>query len=247
MAAATHDKPVLLVTGGAKRVGAALCRAFCEAGWRVVIHCNSSIGEAERLANELGDAKVLQADLLKVGADSLIAQAHDAFGSLDLLINNASTYRRGAVLQSGDNDYLDDFAINFHVPFALMRAFARLGNSGSIINILDARISKDDTDCAGYLLAKKALAEATRLCALDFASLGIRVNGIAPGLVRPKDGVAMDAMAPLVARTPLGIRTTEEEIAAAALYLSKASAVTGEIIFVDSGMHLSPPHWGEKK
>lgn len=245
--ASTKDKPVLLVTGGAKRVGAVLCRAFREAGWRVVIHCGSSMVEAECLARELVEAKVVQADFRHFSAEAFLAQACEVFGRLDLLINNASTYRRGRMLQSTDAEYLEDFAVNFHAPFALMRAFARLAGSGSIINILDARISKDDTDCAGYLLAKKALAEATRLCALEFAPLGIRVNGIAPGLVRPKDGVPMDVMAPLVARTPLGIRTAEEEIATAALYLSNASAVTGEILFVDAGMHLSPPQWGEKK
>lgn len=239
-------KPVILVTGGAKRVGAALCRAFSRIGWRVVIHCNESLEAAERLAGELSEAKVIQADLRTVCADSLIAQARDAFGRLDCLVNNASTYRRGSLLQSSDSSYLDDFAVNFHAPFALMRAFARLGVPGCIINILDARIAKDDTECAGYLLAKKCLAEATRLCALDFASLGIRVNAIAPGLVRPREGVPMDVMTPLVKRTPLGCRTTEEEIAAAAVYLSQAHSITGEILFADAGMHLNSPGWGEK-
>lgn len=243
----TQDKPVILVTGGAKRVGAELCRAFSHAGWRVVIHCCKSRDEAESLAAELVDAKVVQADLLVVSADAFITQALNAFGRIDLLVNNASTYRRGGLLSSSDTDYLEDFAINFHVPFALMRAYSRLVDQGSIINVLDARIVKDDIDCAGYLLAKKTLAEATRVCALDLAEHGMRVNGIAPGFVRPKDGVQMSVMEHLVAKTPLGVRTTEAQIADAALYLSRAVGVTGEILFVDAGMHLSPVFWDERK
>lgn len=244
-----NSAPVVLVTGGAKRIGAALCRAFSGAGWRVVIHCRHSLAEAEGLSRELGGkehACVIQADLLQVGADELISRVAACFGRLDALVNNASCYVRRELLAQSDDEVHNDFECNFLVPFALMRAFARRGVPGQILNILDGKIALHDSSCIGYLLAKKSLAEATTACALAWGSLGIRVNGLAPGLVRPKEGVPIEAMTKLVSRTPLGNRTTEEEIAAAALYLTGASNVTGTILYVDGGLHLPEVQLGER-
>ena len=97
-----------------------------------------------------------------------------------------------------------------------------------------------------YLLAKKSLAEATRLCALDWASLGIRVNAVAPGFVLPVEGASEDALARLVERLPLRRRTPVEELAQAVLFLASTSSVTGTILYLDSGMHLQKSDTGEK-
>lgn len=244
-----EDRPVALVTGGARRVGAALCRALSASGYRVVIHCNRSHAEARGLQDELGGAEyaaVLAADLAKGGVGRLACSAEKVFGRLDGIVNNASTYRRKSLLAISDSELREDLEVNFLAPFQVMREFARRGKPGWIVNLLDGRIAKDDVECAGYLLAKKSLAEATRLCALDWAPLGIRVNAVAPGFVLPVEGASEDALARLVERLPLRRRTPVEELAQAVLFLANTSSVTGTILYLDSGMHLQKTDTGEK-
>ena len=244
-----EESPVALVTGGARRVGAALCRALSASGYRVVIHCNRSLAEARMLQEELGGAEyaaVLAADLAKGGAGQLVCSAEKAFGRLDGIVNNASTYRRKPLLAISDNELREDLEVNFLAPFQMMREFARRGKPGWIVNVLDGRIAKDDVECAGYLLAKKSLADATRLCALDWAPLGIRVNAVAPGFVLPIEGASEDALARLVERLPLRRRTPVEELAQAVLFLASTSSATGTILYLDSGMHLQKSDTGEK-
>ena len=239
------ESPVVLITGGARRIGAALCRAFASAGWRVVIHCHRSQAAAKRLARELGDAAVICGDL-REDSQRLVEQAAACFGRLDGLVNNASTYQRRSLDEMSEDALREDFEVNFFAPFALMRAFAARRQSGFILNLLDGRVTKQEPQAAGYLLAKQSLAEATRLGALAWASLGIRVNGVAPGLVRPAAGVPLSKMSRLVEKLPLKRRTTEAELAEAALFLANAHGVTGEILFVDAGMYLAEVSLGEK-
>ena len=241
--------PVALITGAAKRIGAALARAFAQAGWRVVIHCRHSLQSARRLAATLGEANaaVLSADLTQSGAaERLIAEAAAQWGRLDLLVNNASTYRRTPLDDLDEENLRQDFEANFFAPFALMRAFAARRRPGAILNLLDARIARPDAGSAGYTLAKQSLADATLLAARAWARHGIRVNAIAPGFVRPADGVPLARMARLLRQVPLGRRTTEAELAAAALYLAAAPNLTGQILYVDGGLHLPDGDLGEK-
>ncbi|MBQ4479808.1 MAG: SDR family oxidoreductase [Victivallales bacterium] len=242
-------KKVVLITGGARRVGAALCRAFAADGWRVVIHCNGSHATALRLERELGGtetAAVVVSDLRK-GSAGLITCASGVFGRLDGVVNNASVYSRRSLSEMTEAELREDFEVNFFAPFTLMREFARRRKPGFILNLLDGRIAKQDFESAGYLLAKQSLAEATRLGALAWAPLGIRVNGLAPGLVRPAAGVPLAKMERLVAQLPLKRRTTEQELAEAAVFLAKSPGITGEVLYVDAGMHLASPQWKESK
>lgn len=233
----------ILITGGAKRTGAVMCRAFARAGWKVLVHCNRSRAEAETLAEELcalgAMARVIQADLsLSESVEKLLSQC----GKLDALINNASTYRRIALDALDDASLYEDYEINFFAPFRLMRAFAKQCDSatgGVIINLLDQRIAKLDSASAGYSLAKMSLADATRMCALAWAPRRIRINGIAPGYIAPPDGVPMSAMQRHIDATPLRCRTTEEQVANAALFLVDNPEITGEIVYLDGGLHLS--------
>lgn len=237
------DKAVL-ITGGARRVGAQLARAFAAAGWRVVIHCHRSREAADALAAEIGGA-VIEYDLRTAESSEVISAAAACFGRLDAVINNASAYRRRHFDCATEEQLREDFEINFFAPFALMRAFAA-AHRGAIINILDSRIARVDVDAAGYALAKQSLAEATRLGALAWASRGISVNGIAPGFIRPADGVPLSKMTPFLAAVPSGERTTEESIASAALFLAVTPGITGEILYIDGGWHLPSAALGER-
>ncbi len=245
--------PVALVTGGARRVGAALCRALVGSGWRVVIHARHSVGEAERLRDELcgqvgGEAAaVVVSDLREADYEGLLGEASAVFGRLDGLVNNASCYTRTGLLSSSQEEYETVFRVNYWAPFGLMRAFARRGKPGTILNLLDARMDLQDTGSAPYLLSKKALRDATLLCAHAWGGLGIRVNALAPGLVYPPEGVPLSAMEPLLASLPLSRATSEEELAKAAVFLMESSSVTGEILYLDGGMHLPGTPMREKE
>ncbi len=246
----TPSTKVALVTGAGRRIGAAIARALAAAGYRLVLHCNASRAEAEALAAELGGSEracVLQGDFTDSGfLSSAVSQAAAFFGRLDLLVNNASRYTRLPLDGTPPEEFQRQFLLNCFVPIELMRQFAALGTPGCIVNLLDGRISKCDTAAAAYHLSKQTLAEATRMAALAYAPQRLRVNGVAPGLVRPAEGVPLSRMGRLLSSVPLGRRTSEEQVASAVRFLAENDAVTGEILYVDGGLHLSDAFIGEK-
>lgn len=233
----------VLVTGGAVRIGAEICRAFAAAGWQVAIHCRNSVDAARALVEELHDqASVFHADLTDIEErDELIPAVIARLGGLDVLVNNASVYRRRALAQCDDDALADDFNINFVAPFQLMRQFHRHARQGSIINLLDCRVEWVDPGAGTYGLAKKALRDATEAAALAWAP-DIRVNGVAPGLSLPPPGVAAEKMKPLIGAVPMKRPSPPEDIAAACRFLAEADSITGQVLFIDGGLHLPIPH-----
>jgi len=244
------SSPVALVTGAGRRIGAAIARALVFAGYRLVLHCHDSRVAAEALAAELGGiarARVFQGDLTDSAfLASAVSQAADIFGRLDLLVNNASRYVRLPLAETQPEEFQCQFALNCFAPVELMRQFAALRTPGCIVNLLDGRLSKSDPKAAAYHLSKQALAEATRMAALAYAPQRLRVNGVAPGLVRPAEGVPLSRMTRLLSAVPLGVRTPEEQVAAAVCFLAENDAITGEILYVDGGLHLADAAIGEK-
>ena len=223
------DKPLIgkkaLVTGGAQRVGRVLVRALQDAGAEVIVHYRRSQEEAEALS-----PKTLHADLRAPKAgEELIRRA----APVDILINNASVFTRDSLPHSTPPRIQQEFAVNLFAPMELIRQFALQGRPGTIINLLDRRITTHDTSCAPYLLTKKGLAELTRLAALQYAP-SIRVNAIAPGPVLPPSSGSTEPAGTL----PLQKNPTPEELAQAMLFLLQAPSITGQIIYVDSGQHL---------
>lgn len=222
----------VLITGGAIRVGAELVRAFAAAGAEVLVHCRTHTAEAETLPAE----KILCCDLTEPGApERLIAEA----GKLDILINNASAYIRKPFTEESPADIQAMLAINFFAPLALMKAFAKSCNPDAcIINLLDqAVLGHPDADSFGYLLSKKALAEATECAALAYAP-AIRVNGIAPGPVIAPPGLEHLNMQKTLKKVPLRRKVEMEDIARTALFLAQNSSITGAILPVDGGQHI---------
>lgn len=235
MTAALNGKRVL-ITGGAIRVGAVIAKAFADAGAQVVIHCCRHAEEAAQLPAE----KILCCDLTEPGApEKLIADA----GPLDILVNNASAYVRTPFLDESDEDVRKMLDINFLAPLSLMKAFARAysGRDGVIINLLDQAVSGHAPDAFGYLVSKKALADATESAALALAPR-IRVNGIAPGPVLPPPGLEHLKMESTLKRVPLQRSVPPEDIAQTALFLATCSSITGAILYADGGQHLFETH-----
>jgi len=239
-----------LVTGGARRIGAALCEALAEEGCRVVIHYNRSARPAAALAARLrrngaqawtvagdfrtGDCRTGNYRMPR-SADRVVRQAVAAAGKLDILINNAAVFDKQRLLRVTEAALRTEWEVNLLAPLLLMRAFARHAKRGRIVNLLDCRIASHQSDAVPYCLAKKSLADLTRLAALELAP-GITVNGVAPGPVLTADtaGATRESAGPL----PLKIRPTVREVVKAVLFLLKSDVITGQIVFVDSGRHL---------
>jgi len=247
MTAAAHASPgAALVTGGARRIGRAIVEALAQAGYAVVIHCHRSRQEAERLAARLAAkglrAHVLTADLADAReAARLVPEAAAAAEPLTLLVNNAAVFEEDRIELLDGGRFDRQVAVNLRAPLLLAREFARRARAlehPAIINIVDQRVLKPDPRCFSYTLTKAALWAATRTMAQAFAP-AIRVNAVAPGPTYPNPRDGEEGLSREAAATPLGKRVRPEEIAAAVLYLARAEHVTGQLLAVDSGQHIS--------
>jgi NAD(P)-dependent dehydrogenase (short-subunit alcohol dehydrogenase family) len=167
-------------------------------------------------------------------AEAVIRRARKAFGRLDILVNNAAVFSKEKLAGSSEESIRATLEINLMAPVLMTRAFAGIIGKGKIVNILDRRISSVESGLTAYLLSKKALADFTRIAALELAP-DIAVNGVAPGAVlAPVTNSKHDK----AGKIPLGKRPTPDDVAGAVIFLLEADAITGEIIFADGGQHL---------
>jgi pteridine reductase len=236
----------VLVTGAARRIGAAIARALHAAGARVAVHCHRSRAEAERLAAELnaqraGSCVVVQGDLLDVkGLGRIVDEAAGAFGRLDALVNNASSFYATPFGAIGEREWEDLIGSNLRAPLFLAQAAApRLRESkGSIVNVVDIHAERPLRNFVVYSIAKAGLAGLTRSLALELGP-DVRVNGVSPGTIVWPDGGAHFGAAEkdrITAQTPLARIGSPEDVAGAVKYLLfDAPFVTGQILAVDGG------------
>jgi len=238
-----------LVTGGARRLGATMVRALHAAGADVVIHCNRSRADADRLAAELdavrpGSAQVVAGDLRDPATcERVAAEAVDALGRLDVLVNNASTFYPTAI-GSIDAEAFDDLVgSNLRAPLFLSQAAAPALHeaAGCIVNMADIHGLRPRDGYPVYCATKAGLVMLTRSLARELAPR-VRVNAIAPGSILWPEGAAAageSERAEVVAATPLGRQGRPEDISAALLYLvTGAPFVTGQVLPVDGGRGL---------
>jgi NAD(P)-dependent dehydrogenase (short-subunit alcohol dehydrogenase family) len=222
-----------LVTGGAVRIGRAIADALAEAGVEVIVHFQTSEKEAQAFW-----PNVIQADLNDPAqCETLIKQAAEEFGPIDILINNAAVFHKTRLLDADVETVMAELQPNLLAPLALIRGFAKQAKSGHIINLLDRRITSHDTDYVPYMLSKKGLEELTKLAALELAP-GIAVNAIAPGAILPPPGKEKDTSWEPAGTIPLDIRPDTDDIADAAMYLLKSKSITGQTLFIDGGQNL---------
>jgi NAD(P)-dependent dehydrogenase (short-subunit alcohol dehydrogenase family) len=226
-----------IVTGGAKRIGAAIVRALAEDGWHVLIHCNRSVAEAEALAAELGNARVVAAELADPAAAAAIMAGLDGLPPPRLLVNSASRF----AYDSADDFSADDFdlnqAINLRAPALLSKAFAaRTGEGGGlIVNLLDAKLAAPNPDFFTYTLTKIGLAGLTELTARAFAQRGIRVCGIAPSVTLLSGPQSRDNFDQVHALNALRRGIDVAEIVAALRFIIATPTITGQTITLDGG------------
>jgi NAD(P)-dependent dehydrogenase (short-subunit alcohol dehydrogenase family) len=241
-----HAVPVALVTGGAVRIGRALALALAGDGLDVVIHCRNNRVAAEETAQQIRDLgrRAWTVSGALEGADAagaVFREALEEASRIDVLLNNAALFSQGTLTETTAAAFEAAWQVNALAPILLTQAFAAHirgrspETSGVVINLLDQRIAGRPTGNLAYTLSKQALADFTRRAAAELAPQ-IRVNAIAPGPVLPPPVGAPREPAGAV---PLGRRPTEQDIVDAALYLIRARAVTGQILFVDGGQHLT--------
>jgi pteridine reductase len=240
---------VVLVTGGAKRVGAAICRRLHAAGASLMLHYRSSAGEARLLQSELNGARadsvaLVQADLLDLRAMTpLVADTLARFARLDALVNNASSFYATPVGGITGAAWDDLVGTNLRAPLFLAQAAAPALKKaqGAIVNIADIHAERPLKNYVVYSIAKAGLVALTRSLARELAP-EVRVNAVAPGpILWPEDG-SFDELARqrIVSHTPLRREGTPEDIAKAVHFLlADAPYVTGETIAVDGGRHVA--------
>lgn len=236
---------VALVTGGGRRIGAAIVKHLHRAGFRLLIHCHNSLQEAQALATLLNgerpnSATVLQRDLSAANAaKQLLASAETHMGRLDLLVNNAALFKSSPPHHFCETDWQSLFALNVKAPYQLsLAAFPYLSpRQGAIINITDIHAAKPLRDYGVYCQTKAALNLQTKALAKEFAPT-VRVNAIAPGAIlwpEKQNHLSDELKAKIIAKTPLRCHGEPEFIAQAVLALAENSFITGQVLPVDGG------------
>jgi len=225
-----------IVTGGARRIGCALARALAEDGWHLLIHCRTSVEEAEALAGELGNAAVVDADLADPSAAAAIVAALDGLPPARLLVNNASLFAYDSADDFTVEGWDAHMAANLRGPALLSRAFAQIAEAPAVIvNLLDAKLAQPNPDFFSYTVSKFGLAALTELHARAWAARGIRVCGIAPSVTLVSGPQSRHNFDEVHGLNALGRGVRVEEIVAALRFILAAPTLTGQTLTLDGG------------
>lgn len=245
-----QNQKVVLITGAAKRVGAVVARSLHDQGMRIAIHYSTSASDAQKLQDEFNrkradSAIILQANLLDTAAlPQLVEQTVSAFGQLDVLINNASTFYATPVGTITEDHWHDLMGTNLKGPLFLSQAAAPYlaKQKGCIINMADIHASQPLKSFPVYCIAKAGILMLTKVMAKEL-SPQVRVNAIAPGpILWPENQEGMtDALRDkIVQRTLLKRHGTPEDVAKAVnFFIEGADYVTGQVLAIDGGRSLN--------
>lgn len=239
---------IVLVTGGAVRIGSTIAEALAAAGAGVVVHAHASRAAATELVAAIRERGgqawcVFGALETPEGVTGVFRDALAAAGRLDGLVNNAAVFARQSLVQSREADFERPWRVNALAPMLLTQMLAEqvaASHPGAVVpvagvvNLLDQRIAHPCTGCLPYLVSKQALAAFTSAAALELAPR-ITVNGVAPGAALAPVSAAAREPAGAV---PLGRHCTPAQIAAAVVFLLANPSMTGQILYVDGGQHL---------
>jgi pteridine reductase len=240
------SRPLALVTGGMRRLGAIIAARLAEAGYDLALSSHKDGQPDPVLAEALESAGSqwhhFAADLSDpTQVEPLIAAVCDHFGRApDLLVNNAAMFGQDDWTTMDASTLTAHFQLNLFAPMLLSKALVAAAGDDqqpAIVHIVDQRIQNPNGDQLSYTLSKQALAQSVRTLAMAFGPRA-RVNGVAPGLVIPTDDYTVAQMQRLAAEMPLGHLPDPANVAEAVLYLANARDVTGQILFVDGGANL---------
>ena len=231
----------VLVTGGAKRIGRAICLRLSKEGYSIAVHYRDSRQEAEEVVSAIdasgGKAFSIDANLADAESASALVSRASEYGPLCAIVNNASLFIHDDI-QSIDTDSWDaHMDVNARSPMLLIRSLNEIldeGEAACVVNVLDQKISEPNPDHLSYTASRYAMLGLTDALARGLAPK-IRVNAVAPGHTLPSDNQTKLGFARAQSESPLGYGPVPEDIADAVCYLIGARAVTGQILFVDSG------------
>jgi len=237
-------QPATLITGAAKRIGAAIAAELAAAGHHVWVHYATSSAEAEALVGDLTGkglrASAVRADLSIPEDIAGLVAACTAESPLTALVNNASLF----TYDSADTITLDMLETNYRVnaaaPMLLAKAFAAQAPADAdpcVINILDHKLESLDPDYFSYTVAKAALGASTQMMALAFAP-DVRVNAIGPGITLPSNIQSQARYEKLRTRNPLRLNASPADLVRAVRFLLDTPSMTGQMITIDGGSSL---------
>lgn len=237
------NKPAALVTGSAIRLGKHIALHLAREGYDIALHYNSSADAALETQAEIAalgvSCEAFRYDLKDAaGSDAFIAKVKDHFPHLGVLVNSASGYTAAPISETTPEIFDTQFALNIRAPFFLTKAFAAHVAAGNVVNIIDNKMAYNQYAYAAYLLAKKSLADFTRMAALEFAP-HIRVNAVAPGVVLPASVRSEDYIQWRIQGIPLQKQGNPDHIGQAVLNFLENDFLTGQIMVVDGGENIS--------
>ena len=241
-------RPVVLVTGGARRVGRAIALELAAQGYDVAVHSHHDGEECQdtlRAARALGArSEAFVADLaVEADCEALLPAVTTAMGRVDALVNNASRFDDDRVADCSQASMAAHWQVNTAAPVLLARALhahvAGTGRTGCVVNLLDQKLWNPNPDYFSYTLSKAALQAATTLLAQALVP-AVRVAGVAPGVTLPSGTMNEAEFARAHAMTPLGCGSTPQDVARAVRFLIESPAITGTTLLVDGGQHLAP-------
>jgi hypothetical protein len=244
------DRPVVLVTGGAVRIGRVIALELARAGWQVALHYRRSAAEAARTVAELqaagAHAAAFAADLAdEVQCEALVPAVLQAFGRIDAVVNNASLFELDDVASFGFLGMERHWRANTAAPIALARALHRAPLAApappggrAVVNLLDQKLWNPNPDHLSYTLSKAALEAANTMLAIALAP-AVRVCGVAPGVTLLSGDMNAPEFEASHRMTPLERSSTPEDVARAVRFLLESPAITGTTLLVDGGQHLA--------
>lgn len=234
--------PTVLVTGGAKRIGAAIARAFGRTGWHVLVHYGHSQGEAEALAAELPSARAVCCDLADVdAAEAMVEALGEELGNWRVLVNSGSVFAYDGPERLDPATFAQAMRVNAETPARMAQAFlrsARARGGRRVITVTDQKLANPNPDFFSYTMSKHALAATVPMQAMACTSPLDRVYALAPGAILASHDQTADEADTSHRLNLLGRRTGADEVAETALFLAEGWLASGETIFVDSGQHL---------
>ena len=237
----------ILITGAAKRIGKEIALTYCELGWNIIIHYNSSKKDADDLADQINkdnpnSAKTVQGNLdIKEDVQKILSEVSETFPSIDVLVNNASTFYPTPIDEISEDHWDKLIGSNLKGPLFLIQGLKKQlqASKGSIINITDTNLSKGVPNFSIYSAAKAGLEAITKGLARELAP-DIKVNAIAPGaMLEPPDVTWTEEQKNKVIESiPLKRMGSEKDIANAVKFLEYSEYITGQVIKVDGGRSL---------
>ncbi|MDP1898875.1 MAG: SDR family oxidoreductase [Rubrivivax sp.] len=243
-----NSRPLVLVTGAARRIGREIALELAVHGWDLAVHCHRSQAEAQTTARAAGArgarAEVFAADLADPDAcEALVPAVLLRCGRLDAVVNNASLFESDDVARFTVGLMERHWRANTAPAIILARALhehlAARGATGCVVNLLDQKLANPNPDYLSYTLSKAALAEATVMLAQALAPV-LRVCAVSPGVTLPSGTMTAREFAAAHAMTPLQRSSTPADIARAVRFLLESPAITGTTLLVDGGQHLQP-------